>query len=152
MKRMRITFGDFYDDGHGKYETFNMECNRTPQELADLEIKAEQATGYRFQTNARRGDDVRPTTKIVNEYEDSTIPEEAINDLISQGFDNYIIVSDGTQPVETYALHELEDGVADFAEFFLRWLKMVDPDLEWKWIDDNSNHAIFNCRGYGLFW
>ena len=147
MERMKITFGDYWNDGHGKHETLDMLCNQTPEELCALEVKAEQLTGYRFQTNARRGDDVRPTTNIVNDYEDSEIPDDVIADLISQGFDNDQVIEG-----ETYPLHDLEEGVEDFAEFFMRWLKLADETLEWEWTNDETPHAIFNCRGYGLFY
>ena len=145
MNRMKISFGDYYDDGHGKYVTLDMYCNRTVNELFEIEKKAEKKTGYRFQTN----DDQRlGTTTICSDYEDSSIKDEIVQDLISQGFDNIITYDD-----QEYPLHVLEDGMDDFAEFFMRWLKMADPDLQWRFADqDEIPHAVFNCRGYGMFW
>ena len=51
MEKMKITFGDYWDDGHGKYTTLDIFCNKSVDELFQIEIEAERKTGYRFQTN-----------------------------------------------------------------------------------------------------
>jgi len=148
MQNIKITFGDFYNDGHGMYETFDLKCNRSPGSLAALEPLAEVFSGYRFQTNG----DNRMLPAICNEYEDGNIPDKVVADLVAKGFDNILKITYNGK-TEEHPLHELEDGVRDFAEFFMRWLKLVDPDLEWKWPSgpEKVPHAVFNCRGYGLF-
>ena len=149
---MKITFGDYYDDGHGKYTTLGMMCNRNHQELYALEDAAEKLTGYRFQTNSGN-----KTVAICNEYEDSIVPDKVIEDLVNQGFVNDVVVEEyddngNVEFAQLFPLHELENGIEDFAEFFMRWLRMADPELKWAWTVDKSPHAIFNCRGYGLYW
>lgn len=141
METIKITFGDYWNDGHGKYKDFTLLCNRTPQQLKELEPKAEQYSGYKFQTNGPN------LPAICNGYEDSVVGEEVIKDLVSKGFDNKLLINGYTHP-----LHELQEGIDDFAEFFMRWLKMVDPELQWKWAEDDTPNVIFNCRGYGMFY
>lgn len=139
MKTMNIIFGDYWDDGHGKYTKLSMRCNKTPTELMEAEKESEVLTGYQFQTNGKY-----PT--ICNDYEDRNIPDNVIEDLIIKGFNN--VETHGT---DTWPLHELENGIDDFAEFFMRWLKMSTPDLEWEWTTNETPEVIFNCRGYGLY-
>ena len=140
MKQMQITFGDYWNDGHGKYKTFTMNCNKTDSELMQAEKDSEVLTNYQFQTNGKY-------TTIANDYEESSIKDEVVADLIKLGFDNIVRMDEDTWP-----LHELEDGIDDFKEFFMRWLKMSTPDLEWEWTDSTIPNAIFNCRGYGMFY
>ena len=94
--KMYLPFGDWSDDGHGKYEKILIEAPNM-QFLRDAQIKIEERYGKHFWSG------------FADEYEDSTISEDVQQALIDSGYPirRFIKMMDDIRFEKFYSLEEL---------------------------------------------
>lgn len=118
--KLKITIGDWSEDGHGVYEQFVFESNKTVKEVQDAYKASCKLTGLQFNHNDNYTGIVdnyrnyRNDRQICTEYEDSEISEFALDILKEHG----IIIDDDNLD---------EDS---FLKLLIDFIKLSLPDLE----------------------
>ncbi len=94
MTLYQIVIGDWSNDGHGRTETYPVECNYKPQEVQRAIIRAEKKSGVYIMS--------REKDKILGKYEDNLLPRDKYMKLKEIGVN--------------FAAFEDNDVVAEFAD------------------------------------
>ncbi len=111
--------GDWSDDGHGKCDHFEVESNKSAQELREIHFSAIDKLGFDI------GD-------ICGSYEASELSIDIFDKLVAAGFD--IQWQGENQDMEKYFYDNDSRGMGS-EEVFNLWidiLKFIDKDLEIK--------------------
>lgn len=138
MYQIRLTIGDWSDDGHGRTKDFIMNSNMPVEAVREAHFKIRKATGIDIEN-------------ICSEYEEDEIDKETVEILKDMGFkfSNTTGMGDGiTNPEE-------------MAKLWVFLLQKADPSLELELQNDNIPNLHFygfdekgrhiSCVGYGLF-
>ena len=160
MSKVKLTIGDWSQDGHNEFEMFVYEVNKPVEEIRQAYKDSCKKTGLQFNHNENYTGLVEHSnykyteTRICTEYEDDKIREEAIEILKSFDFD-----------LSKYCNGDFGfDDVEQFCELILDFIKLSLPDLTWKeasfkksdlktiepingWWNESLNVQF----GYGLF-
>lgn len=157
MARVRLTIGDWSEDGHGQSEDFIYNANKTVDEIRQGYKDSCLRTGVQFNhnenyTGLQQHSSYGTELHICTEYGDSFISDEARAVLTKSGIEL------GKYLEGDYI------GVEEFAELILDFIKISIPDLTWEeasfkkselesidpingWWNDELNVQF----GYGLF-
>ena len=161
--RVKLTIGDWSDDGHGKSKEIIYESNKSIEEIQQAYKDSCKLTGLQFNTNqdytelGLRWDHPEYDARhIATDYEDNVISKLAEATLLKHGID----VWDGFDMKhfnkETDLVHI--DGPQHFCDLLIKFIKLSLPDLELEeipnsimsingWWNENLNVQF----GYGLF-
>jgi hypothetical protein len=143
MYRFKIEIGDPYDDGHGKYEDFIINSNKSKKEIEIAYKKVCELTGLVFTEN---------TDIIVNgERIDWQHPE--YNDRkICVEYESYEPSKLAWDILRKYGIIESKAGYdhQGFLYLFMDFIKIELTDLEYKIESENIESLNLNI-GYGRF-
>nr|DAW84435.1 MAG TPA: hypothetical protein [Caudoviricetes sp.] len=132
--QFNIVLGDWGDDGHGKTETFCIECNYPKQKVEEAYHSAVAKTDFNF------------AESICSKYDDSQVSKEQLSILKEIGVDSFI----------TDDVIEDSDGIYcycdDYIELLFGFIKIVLPDLDYAIIPQNIFRPNCDYFGYGLFY
>ena len=133
--KFKLDVGDVSGDGHGKHDTYIIESNLPHDVVRSLYKEAVEETGI-------------DVTKYCDEYEDSSIPVEIINELESHGVD--------IDAIGKYTAEELREGNVDGPEalisLIMAMVKMQEESFQWKYGNDSIPDLGIGSFGYGLFY
>ena len=123
--KLRITIGDWSDDGHGVSEQFVYDSNKTVKEIQDAYKASCKLTGLQFNHNAnytglKEHDGYGSFRHICTEYEECEISEEALEILTEHG-----IVINFLEKEDSLVLYE-----DTFLQLLIDFIKLSLPDLE----------------------
>lgn len=153
MSRVRITIGDWSEDGHGVSEQYVFDSNKSVREIRQAYKNSCKSTGLSFNhnqdyTGLNLG--YGSERQIATEYEDSSLSDLAKEILTKFGID--------------YANYVEEPDVDNFCDLLINFIKVSLPDLEleeaaFKKSELSNIDAVngwwndeLNCQfGYGLF-
>lgn len=139
--KFKLTIGDYWDDGHGKYENFLFDIEATKEEVEAAIDRAENKLGFMF-------------TNLCCEYEDNTISEE--QNASFQGYfgeeawaqvqhgEKYLIPEDLANIVKEILVKELGTSVKEIADRYTPITFARPPSFRCSTRADQI--------GYGLFW
>ena len=135
---MNFTLGDPSADGHGMTEEFHITANHSVKEIEAAVKQFETETKFKISNWAE-------------EYEDSSLPSEDVDDLVELGF---IADKENIPGIDAWEDDYSFDGADGYTTFVLDVIiKHYIPDFEW----DNyeiPNEKTLDCldgNGYGLF-
>jgi lysyl-tRNA synthetase class II len=157
MDKIKITIGDWSQDGHNQYEEFVFEANKTVQEIRQAYKDSCKLTGLSFNHNEDyTGLNLNwqhpeyETRKIATEYE-----EYELSDLAKEILSKFNI---------DYSNYNEEPSLENFIDLLINFIKLSLPDLileeasfkksELKTIKPLNGWWTkeLNCQfGYGLF-
>lgn len=129
-----LNVGDFYGDGHGRYETIIVDHN--------LENSNELLAAYKAGTKIV-GIDLR--RDVLAEYEGRMEVEQY--DILSKHIDitKYATKEEYHEGPEVY----LEDGPGGFAQIWMEIAQLGNPEIEFEFVKMNE---MLDIGGYGLFY
>lgn len=138
MYQIRLTIGDWSDDGHGRTADFIVNSNLPVEEVREAHFKIQETTGVDIES-------------ICSEYEEDEIDEESVEILKDMGFQfsNSTGMGDGiTSPAEMARLWVF---LLQKAEPNLKLEIQNDdiPNLHFYGLDEKGRHI--SSVGYGLF-
>lgn len=168
MNKVKLSIGDWSQDGHNIYDVFVYDANKTVSEIRQAYKDSCKLTGLSFNHNQDYTELNLPWNhpeskkrKIATEYEDSTISKLAEEILLThgidvwEGFDRAVF-----EPTDVVHI----DGAEHFIELWLKFVRLSLPDLvleeasykksELKTIDAINgwwNNELNVQFGYGLF-
>jgi hypothetical protein len=136
MSKIDIVFGDWSDDGHGKYKRVTVSINITKEKMQDAYLSSCKKFGFNLDDACR-------------DYEDSTMPDELYNILVKENYPD----------VERFDEDEYSKTMDTemFLEILMWWIKQSYPEFKWK---KTKGIPTFNgywdkklnlSFGYGLF-
>ena len=132
---VNLIVGDWSDNGHGKTETFTVNCNLDKKALE----KAYKAGVKKTQVDL--------TKDVATNFEDNSISRDAVDKLGKHGFKISDHSDDVPYPDEIDCEASLwSDG---FATTWLFIARVGNPELEYEFVVDNT--STINIGGYGLF-
>ena len=153
MNKVKLTIGDWSQDGHNQYDVSVFESNKTVKEIQEAYKESCKKTGLSFNHNedyTGLGLGYGTERQIATEYEESELSELADEILTSFGIDTSEYNED-TSP-------------DNFEKLLIDFIKLSLPDLEleeasFKKSELNKIPAIngwwnenLNCQfGYGLY-
>ena len=138
MYQIRLTIGDWSDDGHGRTADFIVNSNQPVEEVREAHFKIQETTGVDIES-------------ICSEYEEDEIDEESVEILKDMGFQ----FSNSTG---------MGDGITNPAEMARLWVFLLQkaepnlkleiqnddiPNLHFYGLDEKGRHI--SSVGYGLF-
>jgi hypothetical protein len=133
--RIKICIGDECNDGHGRHEDFELEVNKTPDEME----KAYLASKAKYELNFE---------EICSGYEDTSISEDQLRIMKEAGLstDDYIAYGD-------YSKKYHVDGKDAFIKLLMEFIGKSLDGFEWEIIPPNRLLTFGSCRsfGYGFF-
>jgi len=156
--KVKLTIGDWSQDGHNQYDEFVYESNKSVQEIRQAYKDSCKLTGIQFNHNKDYteviGNKYGTERHICTEYEDNSVSDLAKEILKKHGIKLW---RDGE---EDYYIESIEE----FIDILIQFIKLSLPDLvleeasfkksELKniqpingWWNDELNHQF----GYGLF-
>ncbi len=157
MYKYILNIGDWSDDGHGKNEKVILESSHTKAEIIQAYKDSCKLTWIQFNHNTDYtwlGWDWRESDKrsIAVDYADSTISKENILILKSHWIDVLEWLNEDYLNDNTFYI----DGIENFVEILISFIKLSLPELEIKVIEDDIEwiNWIWDFRhqfGYGLF-
>ena len=123
MSKVKLTIGDWSQDGHNEFEIFVYEVNKSVEEIRQAYKDSCKKTGVQFNHNVNyTGLVERSYEKICTEYEDDKIREDAIEILKNFDFD-----------LSKYCNEDFGfDDVEQFCELILNFIKLSLLDLTWE--------------------
>lgn len=133
MYKFRMSIGDWSNDGHGKHEDFVVESNAPVEVVREAHFVIKDVTGINIE-------------KICRDYEDSSVPEEIVDELKDIGFE--FECPGGTYPEEMANLWIFLLQKAN-PVLELKIIKDKIPTLHFYGFDEKKRHISF--VGYGLF-
>jgi len=144
MKKIKIEIGDYSGDGHNISEVVELLCNRTIQELEVLYKKSCELTGLQFTSNGDESGRNRDWQemgkwKVLQEYQEHELTNFQIEEFEKHG----IVVDDSNFKWQTNR----------FANLFLRFLRLSDKELEWKFLEEKEEkeEILQLFIGYGIY-
>lgn len=157
--KFKIDIGDYSDDGHGKYDTFILECNYPVDVVGQAYKDSCKLTGISFNhnqdyTERNRSWQEANKYRIATEYQDCYISTECQAVLLEHGID--VWEGFNKEDFEDDQIHM--EGPTDFIELLMKFNKLSLPNLEYKIVKDelpslNAWHGSpLHCQlGYGLY-
>lgn len=163
----KFTIGDYWDDGHGKYEIFRFKTNVTNRQISDAYMKSCKLVGIQFHTN---GDDHgleydymtddRRDFYVLNDYEDGRISNGALEKMKVHGLEEYDPNSRQPNSTKEYPWEELfniysdEESPSkdDFFHLMMWFIGLSLPELEYQLLPEEPEALLHESVGYGLFW
>lgn len=153
---VKLTLGDWSNDGHGKYKEYNYISNYEVSKIREAYKKSCKLTGLTFNNNENyTGRDLNYGSwrKIWTEYESYQIKEEAVEILKEYGLDIVEMYGNSIVIDNEYVLNEEEA-----ADLIMKFISLSMPkywtyELEQnKYENINSYNTELNEQfGYGLF-
>lgn len=153
MSKVKITIGDWSQDGHNQYEEFVFESNKSVNEIRQAYKNSCKLTGLSFNHNEDyTGLSLGYGTErqIATEYEEAELSDLA-KEILSTFNVNYSSYEEDSSPdkflqlLVSFIKLSLPDLVLEEAAFKKSELKDIPPVNGW-WNDE------LNCGfGYGLF-
>lgn len=141
MYNIGFTLGDPYEDGHGKYKTFHIECNYSVEDITAAYKDAVKLLGFDY------------VETVCAEYEDYYIHENETDILLKYGIikeediNRNVIDNYNYCPKDCYILDEDE-----YVEIFFKIVKLILPDIVYKNRDLNETQLnLLHCAAYGIF-
>lgn len=140
---IRISVGDWSNDGHGQYECFDIDSNKTLAELDAIDKTCKARLGFE-------------TGDIAYEYEEPRVRWSIVDSLIKAGYVFKDEDLDEDYDPETYEDRDDSDkgGLWVTAEnCFYLWmhiLQFLDPTFEFERLDENIP-TLRSHIGYGCF-
>ena len=135
---MNFTLGDWSKDGHGMMEEFHIVANHSVKEINAAVKQFETETKFKISNWAE-------------EYEDSSLPSEDVDDLAELGF---ITDKENIPGIDDWDDDYTFDGANGYTTFILDVIvKHYIPDFEWENYNI-PNEKTLDCldgNGYGLF-
>jgi hypothetical protein len=119
MGKVKLTIGDWSQDGHNQYEEFVYESNKSVKEIRQAYKDSCKLTGLSFNHNedyTGLGLRNRNPRQIATEYQ-----EPNLSDLAKEILTEFEI---------DYTEYEKETGVENFTELLISFIKLSLPDLE----------------------
>jgi len=154
IRTMRMTFGDWSDDGHGKTDTVMVRLEGedvSDEALREAFLKSQEQFGFNI-------------LEWCSDYEDSRAPTNEMNKLIAAGFNPAASFSDYTRPSANYDDGSDWGSEFDFGDAILFFVQQ-NLDFKWEYVTKNyptlfgsGSGALDNIRqysafvGYGLFY
>lgn len=129
-----VTIGDWSNDGHGKYDKYLVEANKSIPDIRDAYKAAVKACGVTFDKGY--GDDRTHGTEILARYQDRSITAEVAEKLRGIGVT--------FNELDTDASGGFYFSPQTAAELFMQMAKTQLPGLEYKFIEDE----IPSINGY----
>ena len=138
MYQIRLTIGDWSDDGHGRTADFIVNSNLPVEEVREAHFKIQETTGVDIES-------------ICSVYEEDEIDEESVEILKDMGFQSSNCTGMG-------------DGITNPAEMARLWVFLLQkaepnlkleiqnddiPNLHFYGLDEKGRHI--SSVGYGLF-
>lgn len=125
--KVKLTIGDWSEDGHNQYDQFVFEVNKDVSEIRQAYKDSCKLTGYQFNHNQDfTGLNLKwpesESRQICTEYEEYSISDEASEKLLEFGID---VISDDSDFVD-YTDPET------FANLIMEFIKLSLPDLTWE--------------------
>lgn len=118
MNTYVLNVGDWSGDGHNQHDSFYFETNREYDEIVDAYLQACKTWGY----SLHRCDDLH---MVLNEYEDRTLPDYAVEALRLMKVDFSLF---GDVPNESGGM---PFGSDDVFNLFMQLVKSQLPDLQY---------------------
>lgn len=157
MYKYLLNIGDWSDDGHWKNERIILESSHTKEQIVQAYKDSCKLTGVQFNYN----DDYtglgwtwqeKNARCIATEYEDGWMSKENIQILKKHGID----VLEGFDPEYVDEDSFYFDGVDNFVEILIKFIKLSLPTWEVKIVNDDiewiNGYGDFNHQfGYWLF-
>ena len=135
---MNFTLGDPSADGHGMKEDFHITANHSEKEVEAAVRQFEKETNFKISNWAE-------------EYEDSSLPNEDVDELAQLGF---ITDKENIPGINSWDDDYSFDGANGYVTFIFDVIvKRYIPDFEWD-IYEIPNEKTLDCldgNGYGLF-
>lgn len=164
MNKVKITIGDWSEDGHSHYDVFVYESNKTVEEIRQAYKDSCKLTGISFNHNEDyTGLNVGygSERQIATEYDNPTISKLAEEIFLQHGIDVWEGLSKSAfTPDDVVYI----DGDEHFIEILVKFIKLSLPDLileegSFKKSELSSIAAVngwwnpeLNCQfGYGLY-
>ena len=152
-----LPIGDWSDDGHGKCERIIVRCSHSISACQAGYLASCYLTGYQFHHGSHTTDEDGKFvsiggTALVCEYEQSGIPEFAVDDLKGHGLD-LSVMCDSMYEGEAYP-----GDATNMATIIMEFIKLSLPEMSWEFTDKVPRlfgywDRNLNCQmGYGLFY
>lgn len=135
---MEFTMGDWSADGHGLKEEWHIVSNHSAKDIEEAVKKFEKETNFKIRNWAE-------------EYEDSRLPTEDVDDLEKLGF---ITDTENIPGIEHWDEDYSFDGDSGYVTFIFNVIvKHYIPDFRWETftIPNEEHLSCMHGRGYGLF-
>jgi hypothetical protein len=129
--RISLNVGDFWNDGHGRYESFHYKTNCSRSVIL---------TGY---TSATAYTGLNPIEDFFRDYDDHCVSQETLTKLRELG----LIPEHLWQEAMQYGFNGVGFMPEDYAELFLNFIKLAIPSFQW---EPQTTKSI-EIGGYGLF-
>lgn len=133
MNRVKLTIGDWSQDGHNQYEEFVYNSNKTIEEIRQAYKDSCKLTGISFNHNEDyTGLNLpwdHPETKdrkIAVEYESNTISKLAEKELLKHGLDIHKVIERGKTKENIGILPINEE---EFIKILIAFIRLSLPDL-----------------------
>lgn len=131
MYKIKFTVGDRWNDGHGRYEAYIVNCSHDANYIIQGIVDSEKLTGFNL------------VEDVCRDYEDSSIPDDIFHKLENLEISHGIEYNDYC---ESY-------GIADndaYIKLILNWIGLSIPDFKYNIIEDDVPEI--SLGGYGLFY
>ncbi|CAL9989623.1 hypothetical protein VPHD148_0321 [Vibrio phage D148] len=131
MNKFKVIVGDESNDGHGQWDIVYFTTNFSNNDLQAAMLEAKRQLK-------------EPFDNLFNDYEDSTIPSDLVEELKTHGWElphdceeyegrHYVICHDG------------------MVRFFMSVLQTFTNNLEYNIVSDSTEEFSFPSSGYGLY-
>lgn len=135
-----VYVGDYYNDGHGLYETITLEINKTPEEWQEALQEMEKRNGFNFREF------------VCGDYQEHFIKKSTVERLQAmgvsfEGLDDYESGWGDGEYSDPDKFYLYETGT--LVELLMRYVKTRLKDLEWSFIKPPP--TLCYSIGYGMF-
>ena len=153
MGKVKITIGDWSEDGHNQYDEFVYESNKSVKDIRQAYKDSCKLTGLQFNHNENyTGTEVHNSYgtpyHICTEYDEDTISDIAMGILMEHDIEvgsDYLSVDEFAELIIDFIKLSLPDLVLEEASFKKSELRDISAVNGW-W-----NHELNVGFGYGLY-
>lgn len=129
----KLTIGDYWDDGHGKYKLMYVDCNiEDPKAINDAVLSVGKMIGLCIYND------------ICCEYEESWINRENAARLLEHGIDVAELAEYDEE--DRYYMH-----YEAMVHLYMAYAEIHFPELEYEIVKDQAT-SLGDQFGYGLFY
>lgn len=141
MSKFKIYLGDPSDDGHGKFDFFIIESNKTTKEIEQAYTQSCELTGLTFTENS---------PIIVNGKEIDWQDPEYDDRRICVEYESYNPSDLAWSILNEHGIEKQECYKESFVHLFLKFIKLSLKDLEYSILNDKIEELPLDI-GYGLY-
>ena len=134
LYNITFTLGDPSGDGHGHYVVFHMESNYSVQDITNAYNKATKILGFDF------------IKTCCVKYQESYIKPTYASILVKYGVLNKISLEDTDFYGVSKGTYYVDDGVDEYVDIFIKIVRLVLKDFEWK--ERDLNETTLNLLEY----